>query len=262
MMLEALLERKLSREQENMEDLLTSMVFGSFRRMPAAQGLLPFLRKSEDIIGTSPLIQNDKLYSAEYNQYRFWPPWQKFGNVDSCEPDVVIRLDAGIEKDILILIEAKYLSGISSFSSKGPTVSHQIAKEWLHLNRKAKKCNCIPWLIYLTTDMGKNARKKDIDEAQKEIIKKCGKHATKPTISWLSWRVLSKLFDERSNDNFQSSAIRDIRKLADRLNLNYFEGIPDFKLLPTFQYKFKDEISFDWNFQIHRNNMWRFVNGR
>ena len=94
-MIEALLQGKLSNEQENMEDLLTSMVFGSFRRMSVEQGLLPFLRESEEITGICPLTQNNKLYSAEYGRYEFWPSWQGFDNVDSCEPDVVIKLDAG-----------------------------------------------------------------------------------------------------------------------------------------------------------------------
>ena len=262
-MLEALLSGKLSREQENMEDLLTSMVFGSFRRMPAEQGLLPFLRKCEDIIDTSPLVQNDNLYSAEYDQYQFWPSWQKFENVDSCEPDVVIKLDAGNGEDILVLIEAKYHSGVSSTSSESAMVTHQLAKEWLHLVREAKKRDCIPWLIYLTTDMGKSASIKEIDEAQNEINEKYSTDAV-PAISWLSWRALSKLFDERLNNNFQSSPIRDIGNLACRLNLVYFEGIPVFKPLPEFQYEFKKDniITFDWNFDIQQITAWRFINDR
>jgi len=261
-MLEALLQGKLSREQENMEDLLTSMVFGSFRRMPAHVGLLPFLRKSEDITGTSPIVQNDNLYSTEYEHYQFWPSWQEFDNVASCEPDVVIKLDARNEQNILILIEAKYHSGISSYYSEDETVSHQLAKEWLHLYKEAKKRNCIPWLIYLTTDMAKGAPKKDIEEAQKEIVEKCGIDATGLTISWLSWRVLSEFSDTRFSDNLQPPAKRDIGELAERLSLIYFGGISDFEPPPEIRYKFKDEIGFNWNFQIRQNNIWGFINDR
>ncbi len=93
-MLDALLQGKLSREQENMEDMLTSMVFGTFRRVPAYRGLLPFLREADQIIGTHPLPQTHNDYSADYDHYEFWPSWQEFDNVASCEPDVVINLDA------------------------------------------------------------------------------------------------------------------------------------------------------------------------
>ena len=73
-----------------------------------------------------------------------------------------------------------------------------------------------------------------------------------------------KLFDERLNNNFQSSPIRDIGNLACRLNLVYFEGIPVFKPLPEFQYEFKKDniITFDWNFDIQQITAWRFINDR
>ena len=161
------------------------------------------------------------------------------------------------------MIEAKYHSGISSISSDGTTVTHQIAKEWLHLAREAKKRDCTPWLIYLTTDMGKSVPKKEIDEAQNEINEKYSIDAAEPTISWLSWRVLSNLFDKRLNNNIHSSAIRDIGNLACRLNLVYFEGISDFKPLPGFTYKFKEvHINYDWNFHIQQNTKWRFINDK
>ncbi len=210
-------------------------------------------------MGTSPLAQNDNLYSVKYDQYEFWPSWQEFENVASCEPDVVIRLNVGDEKDILILIEAKYHSGISSFSSEGETVSHQLAKEWLHLYKEAKKTNRIPWLIYLTTDMAKSAPTKDIEEARKEINEKCGNDTTGLTISWLSWRVLSKFSGNGSRDNL---LLPDIAKLTDRLGLVYFAGIPDFEPLPKIRYKFNDEIRFDWNFHNRQNNTWEFINDR
>ena len=41
-MLSALLHGKLSREQENMEDILTSIVFDVLRYLPPDQGILPF----------------------------------------------------------------------------------------------------------------------------------------------------------------------------------------------------------------------------
>ena len=259
-MLEALLHGKLSREQENMEDILTSMVFGAFRREPAFQGLLPFLGKAEEIIGTNPLSQNHNNYTVRYDKYEFWPPWQEFDNVVPCEPDVVIELNADKDRNILVLIEAKYHSGISSTSSEDITITHQIAKEWLHLDREAKKRNCIPWLIYLTNDIGKSDPKKDIDDAQNEINEKYGSDDTNLTISWLSWRTLSELFGQKLENNTQSPALRDISKLAKHLSLVYFGGI-SVSILPEPQYKFEiDSIKFDWNFHNQHSATWRFIN--
>ena len=42
-MIHALLNGKLSADQENMEDILTSNVFGLLRYLPPEHGLLPFL---------------------------------------------------------------------------------------------------------------------------------------------------------------------------------------------------------------------------
>ena len=254
-MLEALLLGKLSREQENMEDVLTSIVFGTFRKEPAAEGVLPFLGSAEEIIGTCPIIQNYSDYSADYDKYEFWPSWQGIDNVASCEPDVVIELNAGENKSILVLIEAKYQSGVSSKSSKDMIITHQIAKEWLHLNQRAKERNCIPWLIYLTADIGKNSPKDDIVEAQEEIRKKCHTDGDNLTISWLSWRVLSKLFGQKQD----SGTLRDLGNLAEHLNLIYFEGIPVLEPLPQVQYRFNDGIYFDWDFNFHHAVTWRFI---
>ena len=254
-MLEALLLGKLSREQENMEDVLTSIVFGTFRKEPVDQGLLPFLRSAEDIIGTCPIFQNYSDYSAEYDKYKFWPSWQGINNVAPCEPDVVIELNAVANKNILVLIEAKYQSGVSSKSSKDKIITHQIAKEWLHLNQRAKERNCTPWLIYLTADIGNSSPKDDIDEAQEEIKKKCTTDETNLTISWLSWRTLSKLFGQKQD----SGTLRDLGNLAEHLNLIYFEGIPVLESLPQVQYRFDDSIKFNWDFDFHHSVTWRFI---
>lgn len=45
-MLVALLHGKLSREQENIEDILTSNVFGVLKYLPPGTVLIPFLSKA------------------------------------------------------------------------------------------------------------------------------------------------------------------------------------------------------------------------
>ena len=47
-MIEALLRRKLTFQQENMEDILTSNVFGMLQYVPPNEGLFAFLAQSQN----------------------------------------------------------------------------------------------------------------------------------------------------------------------------------------------------------------------
>ena len=73
-MLMALLKGKLSREQENMEDILTSNVFGLFQYLPPSEGLLPFLAQTEGEGMSRPLASLKDATDATA-QYDFWPQW-------------------------------------------------------------------------------------------------------------------------------------------------------------------------------------------
>ena len=84
-MLEALLHGKLSREQENMEDILTSNVFGLLRYLPPSDGLLQFLGMGRMRDGRQPLANLPEDTTAEYE---FWPWIKESGN--GCEPDVLL----------------------------------------------------------------------------------------------------------------------------------------------------------------------------
>ena len=53
-MLDAIIKGKLSREQENMEDLLTSVVFGMIKYLPPHEALFPLLSKAELQTGEKP----------------------------------------------------------------------------------------------------------------------------------------------------------------------------------------------------------------
>ena len=150
-MIEAFLKGKLSSEQENMEDLLTSAVFGILREFDANSGLLPFLFKSVPILGDIPISPGNSYYQASHHDYEFWPTWSNLENVDNCEPDLVIKLQS-IEKSYLVCIEAKFRSGKSSFPTLDGDITDQLAKQWAHLAQKAKYLSCEPWLIYLTAD--------------------------------------------------------------------------------------------------------------
>lgn len=69
-MLKAMVNHKLSAEQENMEDILTSKVFGSLEMCGAELLLFKFLRQAET-------LTENKLFEGaariETVEYRFWP---------------------------------------------------------------------------------------------------------------------------------------------------------------------------------------------
>lgn len=168
-----------------MEDALTSMFFGAFRREPTERRILDFLKKAEPIEGSMPDFA--RCRQVKYDDYEFWPRWPSTENVGLCEPDVFIRIKRDKEKPLYVLIEAKYHSG--------PT-NHQLAKEWCHLKKRADEENVEPWMTYFTKDFGPNEPQKAIEEALDEVKNKKNEAANGMRISWLSWRSLSDLFTE------------------------------------------------------------------
>jgi len=259
-MIEALLEGKLSEEQENMEDVLTSMVFGAFRREKAASGLLPFICLAEPCEGSIPLPNEYIHCTAKYDDYEFWPRWPTYGNVAACEPDLVIEINIPNSKNILLLIEVKYQSGKSSEASTQELIMDQLAKEWLHLCKRAETCECMPWLIYLTADIA--CPRKDIENAIKEINEKGpkGDKSLKLDISWLSWRCLSELFDSDSDDS-ASTALKDISKLVRYLGLNYYKGVSGHSSLPESYFRFdRPFTNFQWQYAPIPLTHWMYSN--
>src|SRR3546814_11666693 len=117
-MIPALLHGKLSREQENMEDILTSCVFGILRYLPVEEGLLPLLCRAEAVCGEPPQLSSAGSHAPIYE---FWPTLSERcvrGEIEfachPCEPDLLIKLHKVDGKRLYVLIEAKHLSGKSS----------------------------------------------------------------------------------------------------------------------------------------------------
>jgi hypothetical protein len=213
---------KLSCKQENMEDILTSNVFGLLQYVTPELGLFPFLAEAETISGDHPLagLVSNATVEVGAVDYRFWPRWQ------GCEPDVVIHIPRTQGLPFLIGIEAKYRSGKSSRTQKtddGP--DDQLAREWRDLVAEAKDRNAQPVLVYLTADF---CFPKDQMESS---LAECGESdAFLPSrsICWLSWRQLPRLF-KRHLDPVQGRSDRILHQLASligrRLGLTFFEGI-------------------------------------
>ena len=90
---------KLSRDNENKEDILTSNVFSFFKYAPRQI----FLRNLLKELGID--VSDKEAKEAEFN---FWPKFK-----DKTEPDLVLLVG-----DYYLLIEAKYLSGFGEKTAK------------------------------------------------------------------------------------------------------------------------------------------------
>jgi hypothetical protein len=240
-MLRALIHGKLSRDQENMEDILTSNVFGTLRYTPTAEVILSFLSKASSLSGECPLTG---LSVQSKIDYEFWP-WLSEPGCSGCEPDVLLRVD----DHYLILIEAKYRSGKSSESkiiadsaSITPTTetsierNDQLAREWQQLNLVASKENRTPILIYLTAHM--SLPREEIQKSEKELFAQA---KTKATLCWLSWRHLAAIVSK----NRDNKELHDLLLVLQRLNLTFFEGFSTFRRFDWPEWHFDTKLQWD-----------------
>ncbi len=211
-MLLAQLHNKLTRSEEESEDLLTSNVFGAFKYSGNLGLLCRFLSGARLRRGSGPILS---LGDASACKYRFWPPFPG-GDEAGCEPDLVLRFDHTDGSRSLIAIEAKYRSGKSSRATSDGDVNDQLAREWLCLRHEAQRLGCARFaLVYLTADVG--MPKADIDEAIDELDRKRGITAD---VAWLSWRRLPRLLDGAAEP-----ILRDLDRLLRRAMLVEFEGV-------------------------------------
>jgi hypothetical protein len=231
-MIDALLKGKLSRNQENMEDILTSNVFGTFKYNPDHRPLLTFLSKARSATGEPAF---NVLPDNAGIDFAFWP-WLDDA-AGGCEPDVLLRINYDGTEKYLILIEAKLWSG-KSLARKLATnldtepsqlAQDQLAREWLCLKSLAQSENAHPKLIYLTSDTICPAN--DIIESQNALVLNSGE---KGSIFWLSWRCLPSILDQFT----ESEMFHDLAKSLRYLDLIFFEGFSSFKA-----------HSFTWTYQ-------------
>lgn len=247
-MLEALLHGKLSSNQENMEDLLTSCVFGAFKYLDYEGGLGAFLQQATGINTSDRPFADLRIQSATFE---FWPFWSEKG-YENCEPDVVISVTDAMGTKLLIAVEVKYRSGksgLSSDDSDAPT--DQLAKEWDHLTRIAMHKGYKPRLVYVTTDavMPRN----DIEQAGIEYSAKRGSaDETSPfRCSWISWRCLFRLMGSANND-----LAVELRDLAGRFGFREFDGFSDLHAVcaPVWRYSRK----YEWGDYADNELRWRY----
>jgi hypothetical protein len=218
-MLQALLRGKLSREQENMEDILTSSVFGLFGYLPPQDGLFPFLARAQALDGSFPLKGlSDREYTVDAAaDYLFWPYWTEPGCA-ACEPDLVIKINGLANRQLMILIEAKYLRGKSSEANPDSEVPEdQLACEWHNLVHVARREKRRPYLVYLTNDLA--TPKSEIEKSIRDFFSATLEQDRKPDILALSWRQVHEICRDSS-----LPILKDLFALARRLGLVYFDG--------------------------------------
>jgi hypothetical protein len=101
---------------DRLEDLLTSDVFGTMRYAGGSLGFLDWLHTAEpppfSAAETPPM--RDLLPGSEFQavSFAFWP---KLANAR--ELDVALFIDYTTGSPVLVLVEAKYLSGTSDFAA-------------------------------------------------------------------------------------------------------------------------------------------------
>jgi hypothetical protein len=264
-MLEALIGGKLSREQENMEDVLTSAVFGNLRYAPPSKGLYRFIAHArlfnapdESAFPLRKLLA-DGFLRCDDAKTRFWPRWTTRGG-RRCEPDVVVHCRSDDGASLMIAIEAKYRSGKSSEAQDDEAdttdfdLRDQLAIEWHCLSEEAAKIAATPYLIYLTADVG--IPRAELLDSLAEFARRYPQEPT-PQLLSLSWRVLSQEFA-----NAEVPALRDVGLLARRLNLVYFSGfVPAAEIVP-FRWRFNTLPHRWFGASANAPISWSFQNGR
>ena len=251
-MIPAILSGKLAREQENMEDILTSNVFGLFRYIKPIEGLIPFLAKMRMQEGDSnPFEFVEETATAKYE---FWP-WLTAPERFPCEPDVLIRLRINETKKLCLLIEAKLNSGKSSRADDSSAKPYdQLAREWDNLTHIAAQEHAEPLLIYLTADFLYPASEIEASRSEYETKRSEWIHYQPFRCGWLSWRMLADVFQD-SRDPIQS----DLYDLAVRMGFDSFRGITTIKPIETEPWQFKrpKEI-FRWDVVVPTKLQWGF----
>lgn len=245
-MLQAQLRGKLTREEENLEDLLTSNVFGSFKYLPPEDGLLPLLASSVDSNGNALPFDLQPI-SRERVKYDFWP-WIQESTGEGCEPDVIITLELLNDEKIIILIEAKYLSGKSSEASdESEAPKDQLAREWENLSRLAERKKAIPVLLYVTAHLSYPS--KSIEDSRRELALK---RKESMRLFWISWRKLPKLYSNTKQD-----ILSDLVKVLRRQGLTFFEGITT-HYLPDITWSFKGLVNWNWSSYDRFDVGWKY----
>jgi len=223
---------------ERMEDLLTSDIFGCMRYLPAQNALIPFLQTAHSLHGNTITIPGEFLRV----HWSFWP-WLSLAGRIPCEPDVVLGLETEENHVHLVLIEAKYYSGLSSDEDERAEPNDQLARELDNLD--AVSCATLGWgthleiasraLLFVTQDMGIPC-----DLLAHSLSEYTRKRRREGDIFWVSWRFLPLILQrnlEKESVPENRAVMADMLALLLRKGLIVFGGvepITEYFVLPEF----------------------------
>jgi len=254
-MLQAQLNGKLTRREEDMEDLLTSNVFGSIKYLPPEDGLLPILVNSQDIDGNPP---NFDLQNRIDVTYDFWP-WIEETGCCRCQPDVHITMNFTNGSKVIVFVEAKYLSPKSSGPDEERKAPYdQLAREWDNLQEVSDKKGATPFFLYVTADLGYPTS--DFLDSVKDYKKYKQKEMS---MYWISWRKLPRLFAYAEKDSILYDLVRVLR----RLGLTFYEGIMaldpvhiewSFKATGSWNWSSYEKCDIHWEFKLNKRYIWKY----
>jgi len=208
---------------ERMEDLLTSDIFGCMRYLQPQNALIPFLHTARSLRGNIPAIP-DRVLRVHWS---FWP-WLRSAGRIPCEPDVVLGLETEEHYVHVILVEAKYYSGLSSEENERDEPNDQLARQLDNLD--VVSCATLGWrthseiasrmLLFVTQDMGIPR-----DLLARSLAEYTRKRSKEGDIYWASWRFLPSVLERRLKEEItqESRAVLDdmlmllLRKGADHV---------------------------------------------
>jgi len=195
---------KLSRENENKEDILTSNVFSFFKYSDRKTFFHPLLQ----LLGL--VVDPEEAKNAVFT---FWPSFE-----DGTEPDLVIC--AG---KYYLLIEAKYHSG---FGQKTKEHEHQLIREVKSGADAAATDGLIFIIVTVTSDHF--PRPEDFKEYPKEF---------RDNLRWINWQTIALLIYQIIQGHPQISNetllfAEDLYDLFLKKDLRNFEGVQVLETIP------------------------------
>jgi len=193
---------KLSKDNENKEDILTSNVFSFFKYAPRQI----FLRNLLKDLG---IVISDK--EAKDAEFIFWHRFK-----DNTEPDLVL-----LAGDYYLLIEAKYFSG---FGAKTELTESQLLREIEGGMLEAKNLGLKFKLIAITADYSYKESK--FNEIPKEFM---------TDFIWTNWQkvtlLVADILEARATIDFETRLMaQDLYDLLIRKGLRSFQGLGIIKI--------------------------------
>ncbi len=225
---------------DRLEDQLTGNVFGTLRYLPFEEGIAPILCQSKIKINTTNDSFNTLLHITKEYDYviRFWE------NSAHGEIDLVIETE-----NLLIGIEVKYLSGISSDDE----VDNSTAKEIIQSNHQLARYSRFldesnttkeKMLIFLApADMGLAV----LENIQKRNL--IHKNIPLALLSWQDIFIKLQEMTEKAQSQVANLIYEDIIMLLAKKGFEMFNGFNGSQIQKVKAeeiYRYNEESTFSW----------------